>query len=183
MGDNIHMGKRRKPPQKVPAKPQPEMSQPFWKRIPAWVYAAAAFVSIGITLAEGYPWLAIQEGALLNPSNPYSEMFSVTNGGYVPVTDLDASCIMNFESPHDIFSNSGSRFTNFAGYLAHGATATIPCFRTLNGYQVPSGARFDVIIGYAYYGLNYTRLRRHQSFHFQSVVGKDGSHHWIFLAP
>lgn len=142
-------------------------------------------MAIVITLAEGYPWLSVQEGALLDPTNPYSEMFNITNGGYIPVTNLDATCIMNFTSPYGGFKDSGARYQNFANYLSHGGSATIPCFTMLDAgaRQVPNGAKYDVTIVYSYYGLNYSSLRRHQSFHFQSTVGRDGLAHWIFLAP
>jgi hypothetical protein len=79
----------RVPPSKPPTK---EPSPFFWKKIPAWVYLCIGALSIVITLLEGYPWLSIEEGGFLEPSNPYSKMFKATNSGYLPVTHLTAQC-------------------------------------------------------------------------------------------
>jgi hypothetical protein len=83
-----------KPQQPLPAIAPPKAS--LLRRILSWkwAWALAVFAATVVSLLEGYPWLSIQEGPLLDPSNPYSEMFSVSNGGYVPITDLDASCIV-----------------------------------------------------------------------------------------
>lgn len=164
---------------------QPPVTPPqsVLRKVPKVVWWAIGALAVFVTLLQAYPWLSIQEGALLNPSNPYSELFAVSNTGYVPVTDLDAACVVNFHAPHNDFTNSGARFQGFAQYLGHGKTATIPCFMTVDARQVPSGARFDLYISYAFYHLNFGSLRRHQAFQFQSIIGNDGASHWIFLAP
>src|ERR1700730_9517027 len=83
-------------PQPAPVTPRtPEPSIPFWKRIPGWLYGAVVALSVLITTLEGYPWLSVQEGPLLDPQNPYSELFSVSNGGYAPVSNLGAYCFLN----------------------------------------------------------------------------------------
>lgn len=154
-----------------------------WKKIPKWLWGGLVSLSVIIALVQGYPWISLQEGALLNPSNLYSELFTITNQGYIPLTELSAACVVNYDDPHTHFSNSGARFGNFARYLGHGSTVTIPCFMTIGARSVPSGARLDVIVGYAFSHLNLDILRRDQSFHFQVITGTDGSQHWIFLSP
>jgi hypothetical protein len=169
-------------PPKTPAAPKKSVSSPFWKRIPAWVYATAALFSIVITLAEGYPWLSIQRGGMLDSRNPFSEMFEISNGGYVPLTNLNAYCVPNFVAPHIHMENNTAEIDNFATYLAHNRTVTLPCFQLIRVTQVPSGARLDIAISYAFYHLNLRWLRRSQVFHFQSIRGEDGSQHWQFLS-
>jgi hypothetical protein len=150
--------------------------------IPGGVYVALGVLAILITLVEGYPWLSIQEGALLSPSNPYTELFTITNQGYVPLTDLGAVCVVNLEDPHNHISNSGQTIRNFARYLPHAGTATVPCFWAITARSVPSGARLDVVIWYAFYHLKFGPLLRKQTFHFQVITGEDGVQHWIYLA-
>ena len=167
------------------ARAQPKLSIPFWKRIPKWLYTIASVLAIMITVKEAYPSLSIQRGASLNPSNPYSEMFDVKNGGYIPVTDLTADCQMDFT---DIYGNgmhnSPIQGPVFAEYLGHDGQATIPCFRLLaiDALKASSTATLLVRINYAIYHLNVPVLRRYQDFRFRSVVAKDGSQHWEFLS-
>lgn len=65
----------------------------------------------------------------------------------------------------------------------HGEQATIPCFHLYSGPAGNSGATLDVEIGYALYDLNWKPLRKHQTFHFQSIGSGTLPQHWIFLAP
>jgi hypothetical protein len=182
---NKRKKKRRLPlplPASLPTPPLPRTGfQPTLRalgRFLGWFIAALALV---IGLLQAYPWLSIQEGAMLNPANPYSELFTISNQGYIPLTDLDARCTINLATPHGSVSNSGATYTNCAGYLSHGIPATIPCFRMISATQIASGSRLDVTISYAFYHL--AGLRRHQTFHFQNIVGSDNIPHWISLAP
>jgi hypothetical protein len=184
------VGKRRKkrkkkgrPPLPLPAllPPPPQPRATGRARAVRFVGSALAVVGLIIGLLQVYPWLSIQEGAMLNPGNPYSELFTISNQGYIALTDLDARCTINLATPHGSISNSGATYTNFAGYLSHGIPATIPCFRMISATQIASGSRLDVTISYAFYHL--AGLRRHQTFHFQNIVGSDHIPHWISLAP
>lgn len=120
---------------------------------------------------------------MLDPGNPLSEMFKVRNGGFILLTDLNADCAANFSVGNVIFNNAVFSFPGFAGYLAHDGTVTIPCFMALNrgNKEMTKNIVLYVEISYALYSLNFPKLRRSQRFRFQSVVGKDGSYHWVFL--
>jgi hypothetical protein len=127
------------------------------------------------------------EGAMLNPSNPFSEMFLVSNEGYIPLAHLDALCSLNMHlvGMHSGLSmppDAGFMYEDFSTYLAHGNKATIPCFHIvgIKHDAVANGATLDVTISYSFYGINLKFLRRSQVFHFKSVVGDDNSQHWIF---
>lgn len=67
--------------------PQPPPKS-FWKKIPATVYAAVGGLALLITLLGGYPWLSIEETGFLDPDNPYSQTFVVSDGGYIRIIDL-----------------------------------------------------------------------------------------------
>jgi len=144
--------------------------------------------ALAVTLLEGYPWLSIQEGALINPGDPFTEMFKVTNSGYIPATNLDAVCFFGGgEQPGRI--HMGPRAVKilrpgFADYLAHDKTATIPCFGALviDDANISGGATMEITISYAFWRLNWNPLRRSQTFRFTSVRGTDGSQHWQFIS-
>jgi hypothetical protein len=178
------LGAKLKPTAPIPT----QKPSHFWKKIPPAAYAVLGASALLITLLEGYPWLSVEEGSLLDPTNPFSELFSVSNGGYIPLAHLDATCAFNFDTvkPHTtvIFdTGAGFLYPDFADYLSHGGRVTLPCFHTFDvkGRGVASGARLDVTISYAFYGANLTFLRRSQNFHFKSIVGTDNAQHWEFL--
>lgn len=121
----------------------------------------------------------------MDPTNPYSQMFRVTNGGYIPVTDLDAICNANGSLAGDKFEDFKLHFGPFADYLGHGGSVTCPCFRMFNlgkeDASAPEGNTLDITITYDFFHLNWKPIRRSQTFRFKSAVGRDNSQHWIFI--
>jgi hypothetical protein len=176
--------KTRKPKQHSKQPPVPVPASSLWYRIPKWIYLMAAILAVVVTLAEAIPWLAVQEGSLLDSANPYSEMFKVVNSGYIPVTNLDALCTMNGTFGHDHLIDVSFGVRDFAGYLAHDGYATVPCFRLIrsHGGAPNDGATLDITIKYSYSHLTYRKLRRAQTFHFKSVAGDENSQHWVFIS-
>jgi hypothetical protein len=173
-------------PSQLPARSKPEKSPAsfwkIWKKIPAWAYFAFAAFSVGITLLEGYPWLSVEESGFLDPSDPFSQMFKLANGGYVPVTDLFAGCSADTSVNGYVFKDTGINLP-LADYLGHEGSVTLPCFEMfrLHGAVVPSGSDLKITITYAFFHLNWKPIRRSQEFHFKSIVGSDHSQHWIFV--
>jgi hypothetical protein len=157
------------------------------RRIPAWGWLCVVVLATAITLLEGYPWLSVQEGERLDPSNPFSELLLVSNEGYVPLVHLDALCQLNLTFENGQWMHTGPQggflFEDFSEYLGHGNRATIPCFRSLDtgGRKIKPGATLTVRLSYAFPGLNLRFLRRSQSFRLKSVVGVDGLPHWTFM--
>jgi hypothetical protein len=168
--------------------PEPQNATPwwaFWKKIPAWVYALLVAFSVVITLLEGYPWLSVEESGFLDPANPYSQLFKIRNGGYIPLTDIDAACKGNVKTMGWTINN-GFNVLPVADYLPHdGAVTLTACSQFLEmrntNETVPAGSTLDIIVTYAYFHLNWKPMRRSQEFHLKSIVGRDGSQHWIFL--
>jgi len=180
-----------------PAQQQSSASGPTrqLRRIPGWIYAVIVFAALVITLLEGYPWLSVQEGVSLDPRNPYSELFAISNGGYAPVSDLDASCEINLVSKLGVrATDSVVAYPKFADYLGHGGIATIPCFDTVSLDSNLSGviglppqdaitqADLRITITYSFYPITYKPLRRHQAFNFRGIRSADGSLKWSFVS-
>lgn len=169
------------PPQRPPRLPPKPVRISVWKQIPKWTWALVMVFSVLITITESYPWLSLQEEGILDPVNPYTELFTVSNGGYVPITDLDVTCKPNFKSPSVSVFRNDFIFHDFAAYLSHDSRATIPCFHIYAGH-VPEEATLEVVISYAMFHLNWKTLRKHQTFHFRSVSAKNGHRYWIFTS-
>lgn len=93
---------------------------PFWKSIPAWVYALVVALSVVITLLEGYPWFSLQRDDSLSLTNPYKTIFSVGNEGYVPIVDLDAECYPLIIAEEVKVSGLLTSYQHFAQRLGHG---------------------------------------------------------------
>jgi len=172
------LGSLLKPPSSVPI----AGSTRFFKRIPRWVYACAAVFAIAVTLLQAYPWLSLQQSGFLDASNPYSEMFDLVNDGFIPIANLDAVCTNQDAQLGAVhYGNNSLMVTHFADYLWHDGRVTAPCFHLfeVTGARFKSGAKFKIEIIYAFWLFDYPRLRRSQSFYFESVAGPDGAHHWI----
>jgi hypothetical protein len=164
-------------------------AQQVWRLIPGWVKTVIIGATLIITLLEGYPWLSTQENGLLDPNNALTEMWLVQNDGYIPVTNLGAIC-----APAAAFSRPGAdveetgirgigfKFDNFADYLGHAGTVTLPCFHAVGVQNLRSmtGSELEVEVTYAFYGLDFPILRRSQEFRFECVVGSDYVQHWIY---
>jgi hypothetical protein len=121
---------------------------------------------------------------MLDPSNPYSELFKISNGGYLPLTDLDAECRFSGTFGGWHVKDARSDYPQFAEYLLHGGTVTLPCFTMLGGTDIPhppTGNTLDIRITYALYHANIKALRRSQNFHFKALTGTDNLQHWQFL--
>jgi hypothetical protein len=179
------------PPLSPPAPTEPPERPKFWgfwRKIPAWIYICFGVLGIAITLLEGYPWLSIREGPLLESSNPFTEMFRVVNDGYVPIYDVVSDCrfgvgALRYAKNNEVINSLFSYKTKFAPRLTHDDEATLPCFGILRGpdVRVADGATLSIVVSYSYWKLNYARLRRSQTFVARSIAGMDGSQHWIFI--
>ena len=164
---------------------------PWWKRIPKRVYFLIVFGTLIVTLLEGYPWLSIQRDDSLSSTNPFATTFSISNEGYVPVTDLNADCIFSFidQKSANLFRDNTIGFDNFAGRLGHGDRVTTPCFTAIEAMErltnlIPqdfSNSALTINISYAFMRVNLKSLRRSQIFRFKGISAEDKSIHWIFV--
>jgi hypothetical protein len=156
----------------------------FWKKIPLAVYAVLGASALLITLLEGYPWLTIQETGALNPTDPYSEMFTIRNSGYWPLINLNADCAYSFNISFAKVSDAHAMQQGFfADVLIHDKPVTIPCFENLQikNLLISSGATLTIRIGYGFYPVSNAHFRTSQVFRFESALGENGAHHWKYL--
>jgi hypothetical protein len=169
-----------------PVPPISHKPLPIWRKVPGWVYGLVVSFSVAITVLEGYPWLSIQENTLLDSADPYSQMFSISNQGYIPLTGIDVHCIPHYvTSAYVIFDEFDFAYFDSAEYLGHSETVTVPCFDMPQMVKVPGnklpGATLEIIVDYSLYHLKAQWLRRSQYFYFKSVQSADKSQHWQFL--
>jgi hypothetical protein len=171
--------------------PAPPLKRiPFWKKIPVTVYLLLGALALAITLLEGYPWLSVQRDDSLSSTNPYATAFSIANEGYIPVTELDADCAVDYGDKDYTTGIRDSVFAyhNFSRWLAHGDRATLPCLKAaaqmaalLPSAKTVDVAMLTVYVKFAFIHLNLKFLRRSQTFRFTAVRADDGTLHWIFI--
>ena len=173
----------------TPLPPLPKQV-PFWKKIPLTAYLLLGVLALAITLLEGYPWLSIQRDDSLSSTNPYATALSIANEGYIPVTELDVDCAVDYGDKDYTTGIRDSVFAyhNFSQWLAHGDRATLPCLKaaTQMAALLPSAKTVDVAtltvyVTFAFIHLNLKFLRRTQIFHFTAIRADDGSLHWMFI--
>lgn len=167
-------------------RPQPPASKSILRKTPSYLYWFCAICAIAIGISQGYPWLHLEKDYSLNPSNPFAQRWLVVNGGYIPVTDLDAVCIANAtqRATGSTYGDIRDTRKQFADYLGHDGRVTVPCLTIWTGTKpiFDEGATLDITISYAFYHLNLQMLRRSQAFHFRSKRAIDGSQGWESLA-
>jgi hypothetical protein len=169
-------------PQCSPA-PEQQPHTPWWKKIHGSIYTSMVFLAIVITLAEGYPWLSIAEGERLNLSDPFSELFTATNEGYVPIIVPEVTCVFHrnlFLFGRNVAWNLQVQpeFNSTITVVGHGEKFTVPCaWAKLIGVDPLPGSTMDIKISYAFWPVSVRWLRRSQGFHLQTV-GEKNSQHW-----
>ena len=181
-------GRRKKPPlQKRAKSPMPNQPTPSssWLRTlfgKAWFLVTV--MAVLIALWQAWPRLSVFLGDSLDPKNPYSTLFLVSNEGYVPIADLNSECKMTFIDNRRNTIHETVRDSKFAKYLAHSDKSTLPCFKSLtlgqNASLVEVGD-LTVTVTYSVYPLSFEYLRREKNFHFSAVRGPDGIFHWTLL--
>jgi hypothetical protein len=164
-------------------KPPVPSPVPFWKTCARWLGSFVAFLAALAGLYAAYPWLSVEKDEMLDPNNPYSEMFLVGNGGYVPTTEMQVQCSPDFVTDKDNYVlRSSLDIANFQiDYLGHGGTATLPCFELVRTFSFSrlKRAKLTIKITYAFIHLNISWLRKSQSFQFVATLGSDGHLHWM----
>jgi hypothetical protein len=117
-------------------------------------------------------------------SDPYTEMFTLTNEGYAPVTQLQIDCLLKIRAikfgQEGGFSFPMRAPIDPARVLGHESRITVPCIVKISGLEPTAGSKLDITISYAFWHLNLPWLRRSETFHFLSI-GSTDSQHWQIL--
>ncbi len=166
-------------------KPTPEPRASYLRKLPGWAWGLLGAFAVVISVLQGWPWLAIDEGSSLDGKNPYTTLFRVRNDGYLPVSDLDAVCHVTpiKDNSQNVFDLTNSQL-QFATFLSHSQSVTLPCFNTitLQGYtRLSDAGDLVVTVKYSLYPLSFKFLRKHQDFRFRPIQSTDGHWNWLYL--
>lgn len=138
-----------------------------------------------MAFAQIYPWLSVEKDVVLDPRNPYTQMFVLINTGYIPIVNLDAHCTMSSKvvigNTTFHLDRNTVHWLNFVDYLGHEGRVTIPCFHDLSTNGQISDATLTITINYGFLYANVRPLRRWQKFRFKAVPAPDGQLHWLYL--
>lgn len=149
-----------------------------------WIWGTIVFFATILGLVEAYPWLSVSRGPLLDPANPFSTMYDISNGGFLPVVALDAECKYWFKltgpGAGGDFNNVGSVYPNFADILYHSGVATLPCFRSIDLERVSLApeAQMTAKISYFVWPFTCSSCKRQRTFRFKGVAIKGFPMQW-----
>lgn len=172
------------PPQ-TPAIPSAKEKLPlaFLRRVPKWIFAWVLSMATLIGFAALYPWLSIEQEYSSDPSNPFTETFSVVNHGYISAKSLYVICPRVFDIPEkhihfeDIVEEPRKELAKSLGYEGR---VSVPCtpHEFFNfGRKSFANVQFGVSVSYK---LGWLPIRRHQSFHFLLTADPSGQYHWLY---
>jgi hypothetical protein len=132
----------------IPPPPAPKQeklvisgSKPFWRSLRTWLWAGFCAGASLIGYAAIVPRISIQTEFSLDPTNPFTESFSIQNEGLMYAGNVSVFCGGGAVIPErsiQVGKNVMS-YRNFVKELGHGDRHTIPCDR-LYGF---SGNTYD----------------------------------------
>jgi hypothetical protein len=147
------------------------------------------FVVSALTLLGGYallfPHVSVEPGLLLNPGDPFSTQFNVTNDSLVfNVKELNPSCYTVFVETTNRVRLNGlpPRPSPSIPWLAAREKTTITCPPWIGGLGAGAG---NVITAYivitASYEQEWWPLQRFQTFPLKAVVDSQNGVHWTHI--
>jgi hypothetical protein len=148
-----------------------------------WVLTVAA------AYALFHPHVSVEPGLLLNPKNPYSTQFTVTNeNAILNVHDLDCVCW-----PRRMVSGNGfsvlspmplAKVHHVIPVLNPNTSSTVDCPDIIGGIGAGSGevieAELEIDISYKQYLWPFIRNERYP---FRAITDAQRSVHWIHITP
>jgi hypothetical protein len=172
-------------PPDTPAPPisLPQQTQPLWwrglfstwKRIAGW---AVAFVAFAASVFPFLPSLDASPSFQQDQTRPYSEVFVITNTGWITLYNLHFDCVQDWFK--DANENSGKMNKELNAIatvprLSSGGKTSIQCrYAVKSGYELVE-ANISIIIHYQTLLPIYTAEK---PFRFLGVKTKDGQMRW-----
>ena len=152
--------------------------------IPSWGYALIVMIAVLGWLAL-FPWLAVREDSSGSSSSDVPTSFVLVNRGYVPITNVSATCNFTSISPRVTaeFHDNDVLVRQFADALAHQRNLNIPCAQRLfddpsrSLFQFDSEATLNVAISYRLLGV---LAHTSQRFRFQIQKTNAGQFRWAY---
>jgi len=159
-------------PPPAPKKPFWEFwSSRFWKRAPTQVGLVLTVISL-VALVELFPRLAASPSS---PTNIYTPVFSVSNDGYLKVTDVTSGCFLwRLWQPSGVIESTMSRTVHPPeNQLTPTEAFPVPC--DLKGVDINGEGftRIDLAIVVYYRPWPFTMFRTHKLIRFSARPGLD----------
>jgi len=154
------------------------------RKIPGWFLALTLGVATLTGLLAFYPWLSIEQDYSSDPTNPFTEVFAVTNEGYLPAEDVHTVCSRNAVFAGNIvlggFTEEGDELITDS--LSYKGRASIPCtpkeLLWMGAGHPVQTATFTI---YVRYRMAIFPIKRVQSFKFQLTKDSMGHYHWLYM--
>ena len=162
-----------------PPPPRSPISKSIWKRISKTLYGFVGLVAAYIGLVAFWPWLGIEQSGSLDPHNPYQTLFFITNEGFLPITDVNVTCILTTTSigQHVTVNGFPMTYTNQVPWLAYKHKFSLPCWAALSGIHTYDTAFLTVSVDYK---IVHLPVHRPQIFHVQGAKARDGTWQWLY---
>jgi len=151
----------------------------FWQRVLSFIFIVSAVASI-ISLSLSFlPQVSVRPEGKLDPRNPFSTPFIITNSGITGIHDVTFICRLRHatnEQGGKIIAYGGVRPTGFIiSEIGPGESATTGLPFTWIG-DVTASADFDFVLEYR---PSYFPLKKHIALRFATARQKDGSLVWL----
>jgi len=142
------------------------------------IYGAIGVVAALVGLLVLYPWLSLEQGERLRPTDPFGIMLNVSNEGFLPLRDIGIDCGLNISmSGGGSIKNIAPSFPHFADSLSFKHKLSLPCFRAAMIFSDIAEVHLRVIISYNIWQLP---GRRNQEFFLTGVKDFNNDWHWLF---
>ncbi len=154
----------------------------FLKQVPKAFYGAICVVAVFVGLLGLlvlYPWLSLEQGERLRPTDPFGIMLNISNEGFLPLRDVSISCGLDFTMTDGLsFKNVSVQYDHFAESLPFKHKLSLPCHRAAKVFTEIAEVHLHVIVSY-----NIWRLpgRRNQDFLLTGVKDIHNDWHWLFV--
>lgn len=142
--------------------------------------ALGVFGSLATLYVFFLPRLAVGPSSSLSPSSPFATPFVLTNDGYLPIYDVDFSCV-----PYSIARSTGElRFENveMIGPTPHprvvesGEKVTTTCYVMFDFESGTDSADVSILVRYKPFGIPWRQEKR---FRFAAMRDSSGNPHWF----
>lgn len=147
-------------------------------KIPRGVYAAIGAAALLVGFFVLYPWLSLEQGERLRPTDPFGIVLNISDEGYFPLRDISVDCNA------DMITSSGGTLKNITGGFEHFSESlsfkhklSLPCFRA---FKVDVPLRMVDLRIYVSYNIWLIPGRRIQSFTLKGAADASGEWHWLF---
>ena len=144
-----------------------------------WIVTALG-TALGLVTAilTLFPWLSVEPAGLLDPANPYTVPFVLSNDGFIPLVNVKVTCWISGAGPSGQIRNNKLSPHETISYLSYRAKVSLGCFNMLSLKEITlDWATFVIKIDYRPYILP---LYRGQEFKFVTAKTSDGSFHWLY---